>query len=1483
MSADGHGPCIGSGTIGILYGCTTSGLPAVEYRWIFWFSVATAGAFSALATPRVLHLSGLFSRYAPPATASAPVILLATKLVASAAFASLRLALLIVTLRQVDHPSTRFVASTALDFAAACILLVLSLLEHLRRPSPSVLACSFLFLAFVYDITRCPFLWTASRRHGLNGDHATFSGLFTATTVVEFSLLVLESVRRRRWVGWDAADHSPEETSSILSLGLYAWLNPLLWRGYREPLTMKHLYALDRAISVETIDVHNTPKSDSGSSGESAGTGTSVWHIVLWLAKPLGYSLLLPVLPRLCLLGFTFCQTFLLQRLLDYLSSHGNDSSTASTLVTIAVLTYFGIAVSTALYWYYQERFQSLLRGFLISSIYRKTAYVQHVGDGDSAAVTLMSADVDRIYTGLRFLHEVWVNVIQIALAAWLVQRQLGLAFLAPLVVVLLGFAGSFALSRRAVPYQSAWMARVQKRIGVTSAVLGNIKDLRISGMTTPAITLLQREREEECRTGERSRVLIAVSASLSQMPQAVAPALAFAFGPHVLDETRAFTALSFLALLTAPLLVVLQSLPIIAACVACLRRIKVFLDKEERIDGRLLDLTGKTNEKTEMMDGFDADEEGFIIVQDALFGWAADNTVLQNINLSLSRASITFVIGPVASGKSTLCRALLGEVPHAQGRIVLKSDKVAYCDQAPFIFNASIMDNIVGFSSFDALRYADVIQATLLVEDLKQLPSGDKTIIGTKGISLSGGQRQRVSLARALYHDAEILVLDDVFSGLDGATQDLVCQSVFGPRGLLRRRGTTAIICTQSIHFLSVADHVVALSSTGHIAEQGSFAEISRDEQRALRIGLVSVLDHTSKLNQADVEVNEISIIEVTPKPEASQPAVKTPVTKAQPTSANPPAVDAGVYRYWLSTIGPLPLVFYVLFIISISFCSNFPTIWVKLWSADSVSLMPKHSFAFWIGIYVLLGVGLVLCVFPAGLVMLRTAVRLAGNSLHHAAVDTVMHSSLRFLGSTDVGKVLNLFSQDINIMDTQLPRMVNNLCICLAIAVGQLVVIATSSAWLAISYPFFIALLWGVQHIYLPSSKRLRILDLEAKTPLYTNFLDTLAGLPTIRALGWFQHQLARNNALLDDSQRPSYLLAMAQQWLMLTVNLLVTIIAVVLTSVAAQLGSNAGSVGAGLVSLITLGSTLTTIIIAYTGLETSLGAISRLKSFEEQTEQEDHTSDDVIPDKGWPMNGRVQMQDIEASYNDTSKVLKGLSLVVEAKQKIAICGRTGSGKSSILALLLRLIDPLPSDTSNTAGVTPAPILIDGLPLDTINRTILRERIISASQDAIFLPSGTTFQANLDPWAAASSDDCLTVLQDLGLATAIESKGGLGAAANGAELSAGQKQLFSLARVVLRRRVKRRETNIDGGLLLLDEITSSADAETERQVLRVLEEEFAAYTMVMVTHRKEMAMTCDRVIVLDAGKVVEDGRPKELLGREQGWFKRLWVSQNP
>ncbi|KAL5587243.1 hypothetical protein FOVSG1_012379 [Fusarium oxysporum f. sp. vasinfectum] len=373
---------------------------------------------------------------------------------------------------------------------------------------------------------------------------------------------------------------------------------------------------------------------------------------------------------------------------------------------------------------------------------------------------------------------------------------------------------------------------------------------------------------------------------------------------------------------------------------------------------------------------------------------------------------------------------------------------------------------------------------------------------------------------------------------------------------------------------------------------------------------------------------------------------------------------------------------------------------------------------------------------------------------------------------------------------------------------------------------------------------------------------------------------------NKLLDTSQRPAYLLAMIQQWLATLLHFIVTGTAVLLVALATQLRTNAGLTGASLISLLTFSEALSNLITSYTSLETSLGAVSRLRSFSETVETENKPGEVIEPPETWPHNGSIQVHKVSASYDSpgneqdeaaSSLALRDLELDISPGQKVAICGRTGSGKSTLILLLLRLIDPLPSCDSN--------MKIDDIYLHQIDRATLRKRVICIPQDAVFLPDGSSVKDNIDPYKAATDAECFNVLNTVRLSGFVHDKGSLNAGMSADDLSAGQKQLFSLGRAILRRRVRDRLAGGEkrGGLLLLDEVSSSVDKVTDRAMQEIIREEFENYTIVMVSHRLEMVVDFfDRVIVLDSGTVVESGGPRELVETQGSRFGDLWAVEH-
>lgn len=402
-------------------------------------------------------------------------------------------------------------------------------------------------------------------------------------------------------------------------------------------------------------------------------------------------------------------------------------------------------------------------------------------------------------------------------------------------------------------------------------------------------------------------------------------------------------------------------------------------------------------------------------------------------------------------------------------------------------------------------------------------------------------------------------------------------------------------------------------------------------------------------------------------------------------------------------------------------------------------------------------------------------------------------------------------------------------------------------------------------------------------------THFLDTIKDVATFRAFGWVPDGIKTNNRLLNDSQRPAYLLAMVQRWLLFTLQTLMMLLAVGVVTLATQLRASSGFTGASLVTLMTFGDVLNYIIRWFTQLETSIGAVTRLKNFSENITPESLKGETAIPSTEWPTQGGVQISGISASYigtsagDESSLALKDLSLTILPGEKVAICGRSGSGKSSTILLLLRLLDPLSMCSED--------IMIDDIPLHHIDRSTLRERIIAIPQDPVFLPDGTSFMSNLDPFGRSTAEECRSVLEIVGLWSIIEARQGLESGMSVEMLSQGQKQLFSLARAILRARIRAREivsefgtvaANKIRGILLLDEVSSSVDQETDRAMQRIILKEFACYTIVMVSHRLDMVMGFDTVVVMEKGSVVETGEPKALVETQGSRFKELWSLGN-
>ncbi|GJC99107.1 ABC transporter [Colletotrichum higginsianum] len=476
-----------------------------------------------------------------------------------------------------------------------------------------------------------------------------------------------------------------------------------------------------------------------------------------------------------------------------------------------------------------------MIRGSLVSLIMSKNLEIVPNGSVDSSApLTLVSTDVRTICKSFEAIHEVWANPIEIGIAIWLLQRQLGLGSIGPAITI---FVGTAKLSKLMPRASKIWNEEIQKRITVTSDVLGSIKEAKMLGMVALLQQAIQDLRISELARAKRYRALITymnmlvVTFGIAILAQKINAGLS-------LSTATVFTSLSIIGLISQPLAQLIASVPVLVSSLGSFERIQDFLDQSTATSTTATQRGPLSVDRTDRGtfqhgEGFEMEAvsgqalptpRDIALIQNGNFSLKPGaEPVLRGINLRIKSSTMTIIIGRVGSGKTTLIRGLLGELS-STGSVRTLEGAVAYCAQTSWLTTSSIKDNILGETAFDEDWYEKVVHACALVHDFAQLRHGDQTVVGSKGQSLSGGQKQRVALARAVYSRKPVLVVDDALSGLDVATRNHVWNGLFEPDELVRQYGASIILTTHSLDYLSSADNVVILGDDGHIANQGTF-----------------------------------------------------------------------------------------------------------------------------------------------------------------------------------------------------------------------------------------------------------------------------------------------------------------------------------------------------------------------------------------------------------------------------------------------------------------------------------------------------------------------------------------------------------------------------------------------------------------------------------------------------------------------------------
>ncbi|UJO17086.1 ABC multidrug transporter B [Fulvia fulva] len=1364
-------------------------------------------------------------------------------------------------------------ACVSLTTAAYAFFALVSYVEHKRSVRPSTMLILYLGVTLILDLARTRTLFFTAQ--GLAAARVNLAAL-----IVKLGIFVLENIEKRSMVkkAWQEII-SPEGASGVINRATFLWLNTLVVQGFRTLLTVHALPSLDNDILAASRPSELLSEWKNGES-----VWISSWHQViatpiadlistvspnahehglLWLfVKHFKWATLAGVLPRLACAGFTFAQPYLVKSLLDFTAdiNASNRSSTAYALVGAYAIAYVGLALTYAVYQHKTYRLLTLYRGALVAMIFDKTLRVEASSVDDAEAVTLMSADIDRTTGSMHVVHELYASVIEAGIAfgscttflvsPWF-RRWHGWLFA---VCVLAAGPIAKASGNAQVP----WLEAIEDRLASTAKALSSMKAIKMTGLADLVASYLANSRLVEIRASRRHRILNIFVFISSIAPYSVC---LIVYGPvwgfltyiliaktsaqeRTLTEGVAFGALSLFELLQQPVQYAVNGVEDAQILINSFRRIQAYLASPDRHDyRRVLPSTSASvalGHEVNTIKPYQ-DEFAFVVKEASARFNNESELALRNLSFKIPHGQTTIIYGRVGCGKTALLKPLLGELSIASGSVETACQQSAYCSQSAWCNWGTVRDNIIGMSSWNEEWYRMVITACALLADIEQLPMGDNTHIGTKGSQLSGGQKSRVSLARAIYSRSPILLLDGILPGLDRTTEQYILSAVFGDAGILARSNTTVVLASSSDHHIRLADHLIVLNADGTMAKYDSQEMIGHSDDKHLSLGNPGSPSPVclSALEQTHHEKQDIHLAQ----DHELQDSRKTG--------------DMKVYTYYARIAGWPMITVYLFASAILVFGVTFPSVWLQ-WRTNANATHPNERIGYWVGTFAALGVltlvGCAIADSAFNLAVLPTTSR----RFHEILLDTTMNASMAFLTSTDTGTTLNRFSQDLELIDNDLPEAINQTVFQLMSTFVTAAFVFSGSGYIAAAIPVCFILITSIALFYLRTSRQMRLLDIEAKAPLFSLFLEVVSGIESIRAYGWTALYIEQNRKALDLSQRPYYLLFCLQRWLTLVLDLFNASIAIVLVAIATNVRNGSTAfLGVALFNIVIFSSTIQSLVTEWTQVEAALGAINRIRTYERSVHSEHLPGENSSLPHDWPKHGAITFEGLTASYTSSKKpTLQNISFRIEAGAKVAICGRTGSGKSSLIATLLRTIE-----------IHSGTISIDGMDIASIPRREIRRRLNTLPQEPFFLPGSV--RTNMDPRGEATDERLGEILQKVHLWEGqFDGRDGLDGDMNEGILSHGQQQLFCLGRALVK----------PGSITIMDEATGSVDDETSGLMQGILRDGFQGRTVVAVVHKLHEILDFDLVVVLDQGRIIETGRPSSLLRQDASAFKTLY-----
>jgi len=1177
------------------------------------------------------------------------------------------------------------------------------------------------------------------------------------------------------------------------------------------------------------------------------------------------------------------------------------------------------------------------VRTIVITEIYRKSVLLSssNYQHRRGEITNLMSVDSQRLQETTTYLHSIWFSFVQIILAMFFLWREMGISILAGVFVILVSIPLTTKTSSMMGKLQRSLMKTKDNRIEVNNEVLGNMKVVKLQAWEKPFSKRVNDLRQIELTKlfwymmGKIVSILI-----WSTVPLAISVAT---FGTYVLlgnelDVAEALTALALFEILRFPLFMLPNTINNIVEATVALSRVDKFLKSTEHkrvSSGSLADIGVELEHasfvyenKRAPVAATDPENKASAPLTDAEWEMKLLHAQLQDAEeqllqlerrkstmpqrnnsrgnlLSLSRIDVEIkkgefiaVVGGVGSGKTTLLKAILGEVRQLAGVLQAKG-KLSYSAQSSFIMNATVKENILFGKSENGNPdlYKKTIDVCALKHDFEMLPHGDQTEIGEKGITLSGGQKARISMARALYHNPDIFLLDDPLAAVDALVgrklfNECIVDSMLLGKGINNSNNTenkrTVILVTNALQYLShpLVDRIIVLKE-GKVIESGSFAELNSNETSQFKIFLDSFNETKTSKDESpadDTTVDEARKEIISDKMEdedllgkrnsLSRKSIITDSLKDDQMNDEMQERETGrvsteVYLAWAKAAGGVWVIALILIGFALNEAIQFaPKWWLTYWSEHGSSTNQFH----FLDIYALISGAAMIGTFLCSITVVMFALK-ASKSMYSRLLEAVMKAPMSFFDTTPLGQIVNRFSKDIYTLDEQLPDSMRSFFFTMTKCFSTVIVVSTVTPIFMLSLIPILYLYRLAQQYFSITYRELKRLDSVQRSPIYALFGETLDGVSTIRAFEAEGQLMNRMAKMLDNQQHAYFLTSASLCWIAVRLEVMGTAIVFgaclfVVFEHDAQSGNEtfAGLAGLAIAYALSVTQSLNWAVRVGSDFEASMVSVERLEQYVriESEAPSDTRLDETI--QNWPTKGAINFQNVDLRYRPgLPRVLKNLNLSIPGNSKVGIVGRTGAGKSTLMTALMRIVE-----------IDIGKIFIDGVDISLLGLQKLRSTVAVIPQDPVLF-SGT-IKSNLDPFEEYSADRIESVLERVGLMQKDDENSAVvslddAVLEGGENFSLGQRQLLVIGRALLSR----------VSVVICDEATAAVDAETDKHIQKIFRSDFNNATCLTVAHRLNTIMDSDYVLVMQDGKAAEFDTPKNLLQAEGGSFKEL------